>query len=262
MPTSMRKGWRVFRSHHQSKHGKIMLRSSLKWTKGCCPWRLLSPLSPAGVFCTGLRLRRVTRHSAISLSWERHTESGEPQHGRRKLFYLKLSVRHSFAILNNLHLNKLMTYNYINLKYHMWNCRILLLNICHASTPTAFLKKPYVLWDDMTYDSWSPPHFGPLFKTVSVHDDVTPTRTGLGTHAQLEVDGIHQVGHFIIVHELGAVQDHVIHAGLREHGSWLMSPWVTSPNHEWYMVFFMATTRWCPYSSHIVAIIVHIVHPF
>ena len=25
------------------------------------------------------------------------------------------------------------------------------------------------------------------------------------------------------------------------HGSWLMSPWVTSPNHEWYMVYFMAT---------------------
>ena len=24
-------------------------------------------------------------------------------------------------------------------------------------------------------------------------------------------------------------------------GSWLMSPWVTSPNHEWYMVYFMAT---------------------
>ena len=55
-----------------------------------------------------------------------------------------------------------------------------------------------------------------FFFAVSVHDDVTPTRTGLGTHAQLEVDGIHQVGHFIIVHELGAVQDHVIHAGLPE----------------------------------------------
>ena len=31
----------------------------------------------------------------------------------------------------------------------------------------------------------------------------------------------------------------------RFHGSWLMSPFFTSPNHEWYMVNAMAI-RWCP----------------
>ena len=30
------------------------------------------------------------------------------------------------------------------------------------------------------------------------------------------------------------------------HGSLVMSPFFTSPNHDRYMVFFMATIRWCP----------------
>ena len=89
----------------------------------------------------------------------------------------------------------------------MWNCRALLLDIRHAH-PTHSFSQIMLRWHDWLMVS-------PSLRTVFlVHDDVTPARTGFGTHAQLEVDGIHQVGHFIIVHELGAVQDHVIHASL------------------------------------------------
>ena len=101
MPTSM-KDWRVFRSHHQSKH--LDHASKLKWTKGCCPWRFFRAVAQAGVVCTGRCNGSVTRHSAISLNWERHWSTVQRSMAACAAFicnveYTQMNLKLNFIIL-------------------------------------------------------------------------------------------------------------------------------------------------------------------
>ena len=56
------------------------------------------------------------------------------------------------------------------------------------------------------------------------HDNAAPSQTGFWCHAQFQVDGIHQMRHFIIWQKLRTVQDHVIYASLASHVVFCVSP--------------------------------------